>query len=145
MSVGEVLYKLSGPLGEVLIDCYKNTNDNNDKIPIQSAFFKRYEPDSSLFFRAASIVAAPVLFTGVSAFVAVCAGIEFCKAIIHLITDRQQAKQDIKSAGDLLLVAFISLLGGVISPIVGVVDLVGGGINSLLPDDDTNEQAMNQF
>ncbi|MCL9683778.1 hypothetical protein [Legionella maioricensis] len=101
---------------------------------VSSVFFKPYQSPADFLYRTASVITAPLIFTGFSAFFALKAGFEVLKAIGSLLLlNTASAKENIKEAGDSLKGSVYLLVVAVVSPFINLVDLIGSGIKSVLP------------
>lgn len=110
-------------------------------------FFSKYQSASDFGFRAASVVtAAPILAAGACS-IALEAVSKLIKVLAHLvILDFSSAKNAfLKSAGYAGVSAGF-LVAAVLSPIVNLIDLIGGAINSLFSgsEQQANQQANNE-
>lgn len=106
--------------------------DNDSQKTVQSGFFKPYKSPSNVFFRTTSIITDPLLLAGGTAFFALLAGFELLKSLGSLITaNRQDAKESLKESGEMIVIAGMLLIAAIASPLVNLVDLIGGGVTSL--------------
>jgi hypothetical protein len=110
-----------------------------------SAFFKPYKSPANVFFRTTSIFTDRVLFAVGSAFFVISAAVELIKAFASLIVlNFADAKENFKEAGGSVLVAALLFVVGVASPLVNLVDLIGGGVASLIPNSPEGEEVQQQ-
>ncbi|BCA94565.1 hypothetical protein TUM19329_09260 [Legionella antarctica] len=113
----------------------------SDNEPLRPVFFKPYKSPSDVFFRTTSIGTDSLFFTVGTAYYALVAGFEFLKSIANLITlDFIAAKENIVDARDALIGALILFVGVIASPFINLVDLIGGGVTSLMQNEEEEEQ-----
>mgnify|MGYP003390727750 CR=1 FL=1 len=99
--------------------------------PMHGIFFQPYDVHESKnpFFRAATIVTAPICSAIFALQTAVMAVNYLCKSILSLAKMEFGASSHyFKESGKCLLGMCINLLLSPISPVVNLVDLIGGGV-----------------
>ena len=126
------LKKIGGKLtGTTPKAVYAYLNDE----AVSSVFFKPYKSPGNFFYKVGSVIAAPVIHTGFSACFALNAGFAILKAIGNLLLlNTASAKENAKEAGFSLREAGIMLVLAIASPFINLVDLIGSGVKSILPD-----------
>lgn len=136
-SINSFLLKYSGITGEEL----KNIMLSDDPDPsgqsfVQSSgptFFKPYQSISDPFFRAASIVTAPLCLSVLAVEFAMASVILAFKALIDLPREGfAKAKETIKMSASCLMLMTFSLFAVFASPFINAIDLIGGGITTVV-------------
>lgn len=126
----EFLADYSGITGEVLL---KYSDSNQDDYNL--VFFKPYQSTADFFKRMAYVATAPVFLSLIALELTVGAMIVGLSILIDAVSlDLDGAKQTAATAYSLLLGAGAMMLFAIASPIVNLVDLIGGGIASLRQD-----------
>lgn len=99
-------------------------------VPLNSLFFRPYKSPVDPLLRTLSLVSAPV---GLALYTAECllgfliyAG----TSLFNAIRCNEKAGSNLVESVLYLAVAVVSAISAVISPVVNLVDLVGGGVNS---------------
>jgi hypothetical protein len=123
----EFLIANSGVTGSTLEDWFGDEEDI-----FRANFFRPYQSKSVPFFKAASIVTAPIAFTAVALeclVATICLGL---KALVDLVTlHPSKAFEDLVVAGVCVLGVIRSVALAITSPIINAVDLVGSGVATL--------------
>ena len=104
---------------------------NQPENPLKSIFFQPYTK-SDCFFKAISIITAPIAFSIFSVEFSLCSVFYAFKAIIDLVMlSPERALDNLKASSDNFISMVICLLSALISSIVNAIDLIGGGIATL--------------
>ena len=119
----DFLFDSVGTAGEAV----SNFFDDNKKV--RHAFFKPYSDPSDFCKRASTIISAPIACAilaietlGFAIFFAFDALVELCQE------DTGKAAEAIKSSGFALLGMFAAIIMAFISPLINLIDLIGGGV-----------------
>lgn len=114
---------------------------NSDKRP---GFFSPYQSGKDFSLRAASIITAPIIFSlsTVAALLDACA--ELLKVFATLFQGEFSASKDhFIECGKNLMLQPIFLIAAILSPLVNLIDLIGGAINSIRQSSQTpNEENL---
>lgn len=114
---------------------------DDSRTSVRSAFFKPYESPSDVLFRTTSIVTDSVFLAAGTAFFALAAGFYLLKSLANLITaNLDDAKENLGEVKDCLLIAPVMLVAAIFSPVINLVDLIGGGVTSLQQNDEEVEE-----
>ncbi|CEG57578.1 hypothetical protein [Legionella fallonii] len=109
---------------------------DGELVKITSLFFQPYRSKSDPWHRAASIVTAPVCSSILAAESALLSLLLGCKSIIDLIIlDPENAKENMGNSAVFLIAAAITLFVALISPIINGINLVFGGMMTMLQTD----------
>ncbi|KTD42436.1 hypothetical protein [Legionella quateirensis] len=96
------------------------------------SFFAKYKSASDFGFRTASVATAPVVFSSASLALLLEAGSELLKAFSNILQfEMSAAIGNLKECGKSLLGSPIFLVAAILSPLVNLIDLIGGAVNSL--------------
>jgi hypothetical protein len=100
--------------------------------PISPCFFKPYSGAINVLGRTTSIVTDSLVLGGFTACFALATGWELLKAIGNLVTGNvSNAADNAEQFGIGLYCSGMMLIATIISPVVNVVDLVGGAVNTV--------------
>lgn len=101
-------------------------------LPLGSIFFQPYQSKADPFIRASSLVTGPAVLSFIALECALISVYFAVKSIIDLAAkNNKEAKKSIAASGELLLAMTGALLAAILSPIINLIDLIGGGINSI--------------
>ncbi len=117
------------------------TNENKDH-----RFFKPYQSGSDVYARTTSIVTAPLDFACMSLEMAIKSINTFKKGLEEVLTlDLLEAIGTFISGFVGLILGAMFALIGIMSPVINAIDLIGGGIATLMQDNiDGNTPADDQ-
>lgn len=121
------LLKSSGTSGQIFDSFLK------DKVSDGPIFFSPYKSAPDLFFRTTSIFTAPVCFAIYTT--GFCLGAVFiaCQSLVELVSvEPEKAKESAGMTVTCLLLMGIALLSMLMSPFVNLIDLIGGGVTTVL-------------
>lgn len=106
---------------------------NRDEKSVSQAFFKPYKNPSDFCIRAATIVSAPFAFAILAA-EALLGAIYFAFDALAKVCmgDTSNAAESIGSAGACLIGMFTAIISAIISAVVNFVDLIGGGVATIM-------------
>ncbi|WP_367605634.1 hypothetical protein [Legionella sp. W05-934-2] len=103
-------------------------------------FFRPYTSFSDVAYRSASIIAAPVLFTLLSAATLLAAIVDLGKSLIALINgDSSKSWHKLKEAGSTVAAAGFILIVAALSPIVNLVDSLASVVTTFTQKKDVNQ------
>lgn len=113
----------------------------DEKKKVRHAFFKPYKDPSDFFIRAVTIASAPIACAvlaiealAIAIFCAFDALVELCRG------NTNKATGAIKATGVALLGMLAAVLTAFISPLVNLIDLIGGGVATI--GQQCNEEAQ---
>lgn len=116
------------------------SGSTSSKLPVSSAFFKPYQSLTNVVGRTTSIITDPVVLAGLTAYCTLQMGIYLLKSIVNLITiNLSDAKENISAIGTFLLAAALAITALILSPLVNFIDLIGGAVVSLIPNDNDTD------
>ena len=105
----------------------------DDKKKVLHAFFKPYADPSDFCTRAATIVSAPFACAILAAeALLTCIYFAFDALAQVCIGDIGNAGESIGSSGTFLLIMIAAVIAAIISPLVNLVDLVAGGVTTIM-------------
>lgn len=111
--------------------------DSKNKI----SFFSSYQSGKDFSLRAASIITAPILLSLGTMSLLVNAGGELLNGFSELLKfDFSDAGKHFLESGKCLLVSPLLIIAAILSPLVNLIDLIGGAINSLRHSAQTPQQ-----
>lgn len=97
-------------------------------------FFSAYQSQSGtdFGFRAASVITGPIVFSMKT----ISALLEASAALLNgfanlFVVNFSAAKKDFLNAGKNLVLSALCLIGAILSPLINLIDLIGGAINSI--------------
>lgn len=99
--------------------------------PMRDIFFQPYQfsKPCNPFFRAATVVTAPICLSILALNMAAAIVANLCKSILSLAKmDLKKSRFHLELSGCYIYPMCIHLLAAAISPVVNLVDLVGGGV-----------------
>ncbi|MBL7481256.1 hypothetical protein [Legionella bononiensis] len=95
-------------------------------------FFAKYKSASDFAFRTASVGTAPVLLTSASLALLLEAGSKLLLTFSNILElSFSEAIDNLKECGKSLLASPLFLVAAILSPLVNLIDLIGGAVNSL--------------
>lgn len=101
-------------------------------VPTSSFFFKPYQSKLDPLFRASTIITGPVVLAAYALGFAFLTVFNAFKSLGNLIIlDPKEAKNSISDSAAFLIGMVLEALAAVLSPIVNLIDLIGGGVTSL--------------
>lgn len=114
--------------------------------PIKSLFFNPYQSPKEFFYKAASVVTAPVCLSVIalelasaSLYLGIRSAVDLAKLNTHV------AKIHLIDAVFHMVFAFVAAIAAIASPFINIVDLAGAGIASLTPKDEPQEERKPTF
>ncbi|MCL9683854.1 hypothetical protein [Legionella maioricensis] len=127
----QFLLRNSHVTGRVVSNVFENKPSS-----IKPFFFQRYQSTSDPFYRASSIVSAPICLAVVAVEFAGASILYAIKSALDLATlNPGQAKENGGGAIKLLMAMTAALCIAILSPLINALDLIGGGVNTLLSPD----------
>ncbi len=112
--------------------------------PIKPFFFQPYQSKLDPLCRASSIVTAPVCLSVVAVEFAGASVLFAIKSALDLATfEPTKAKEDGGGSIRLLMAMTAALCTAILSPLINAIDLIGGGVNTLLYPDSCSENYSN--
>ena len=95
-------------------------------------FFAKYESASDFGFRTVSLATAPLLLSSASLALLLEAGSELLRTFSNILQlEFSPALENLKECGEAILFSPIFLVAAILSPLVNLIDLIGGAVNSL--------------
>ena len=125
-NINDFLSEAVGTTGEAFSNAF------DDKKKVRHAFFKPYKDPSDFCIRAATIISAPIacaIFSiealGFAIFFAFDALVKLCQG------NTNKATEAAKKSGVALLGMVAAVITAFISPLVNLIDLIGGGVATI--------------
>lgn len=124
--------EVGGTISHVIDHNLKGKNE-----PLRSLFFSPYKSKSDFALRAADIIIAPLCFSFITLELAVNSLYLGLQSIVDLARlDTQKAKIHSIDAAFNLVLALISAVVAIVSPLVNLVDFIGSGVTSITQKDE---------
>ncbi|AMP88980.1 hypothetical protein [Legionella pneumophila] len=119
------------------IDHYLKGKDK----PLKSVFFSPYSSASNFLYRASHVVTAPISFSIITIELVASSLYLSLKSLNNLVfSDKNAAKIRIIDSIVHFAVSLITAIGVIVSPIVNLIDLIGGAISTMRVKSETAEQ-----
>jgi hypothetical protein len=126
----QILLENSGVTNRIIdnkLDTIPSTN--------KSFFFLPYQSKSDPFIRASTLITGPAIMSLIALECSVAAVFFAIKSIVDLVTlNVNDASKDAGFFGIFLIATGATLLAVLINPITNLIDLIGGGVSSLSPN-----------
>ncbi|HAT8152474.1 TPA: hypothetical protein JA359_13270, partial [Legionella pneumophila] len=109
--------------------------------PLKSVFFSPYSSASNFLYRAGHVVAAPISFSIITLELVSSSLYLSLKSLNSLVfSDKKAAKIHIIDSVVHFAVSLITAIGVIVSPIINLIDLIGGAISTMRVKSEPAEQ-----
>jgi hypothetical protein len=123
----QLLLENSGVTNRVIQNQY-----NQPSAPASSFFFQPYQSKADPFIRASTLLTGPAVMSFIALESALVVVYFAVKSVVDLAAKKNaEAKKSIVASGEVLLMACGAILAAFLNPIINLIDLIGGGINTL--------------